>query len=112
MAAEVLPIVKHTPVIAGICASDPFRELPRFLKQIKDLGFAGIQNFPTVGLIDGQFRQNLEETGMGFGCEVEAVRLAREMGLLTTPYAVSGESPDTRPTADGLFSSTSRKQKQ
>jgi len=89
MASEVLPIVKHTPVIAGICASDPFREMPQFLKQIKDLGFAGIQNFPTVGLIDGQFRQNLEETGMGFECEVEAVRLAREMGMLTTPYAVS-----------------------
>jgi len=91
MANEVLPIVKTTPVIAGICSSDPFRDIPRFLKQLKDLGFAGIQNFPTVGLIDGTFRQNLEETGMGFQTEVDAVRMAREMDLLTTPYAFNVE---------------------
>lgn len=86
MASEVIPVVNHTPVIAGVCASDPFRSLPRFLKQLQDLGFAGIQNFPTVGLIDGNFRQNLEETGMGYDKEVEAVKLAHEMGMLTTPY--------------------------
>ncbi|KAH8883363.1 hypothetical protein GQ53DRAFT_732552 [Thozetella sp. PMI_491] len=86
MAKEVLPVVKHTPVLAGVCASDPFRSIPQFLRQLKDLGFAGVQNFPTVGLIDGQFRQNLEETGMGYGEEVEMVRAARELDLLTTPY--------------------------
>lgn len=91
MAKEVLPVVKHTPVIAGVCASDPFRDMPRFLKQLKDIGFAGIQNFPTVGLIDGTFRDNLEETGMGYESEVEAVRLAHELGMLTTPYVFNTE---------------------
>lgn len=91
MAKEVLPVVKHTPVIAGVCASDPFRDMPRFLKQLKDIGFAGIQNFPTVGLIDGTFRDNLEETGMGYENEVEAVRLAHELGMLTTPYVFNVE---------------------
>jgi len=91
MASEVLPVVSHTPVLAGICASDPFRDIPRFLQQVKDLGFAGVQNFPTVGLIDGQFRQNLEETGMGYDCEVRMVRAARELGLLTTPYVFNTE---------------------
>lgn len=91
MAKEVLPVVKHTPVIAGVCASDPFRDMPRFLKQLKDIGFAGIQNFPTVGLIDGTFRDNLEETGMGYENEVEAVRLAHELGMLTTPYVFNIE---------------------
>ncbi|KAJ4375762.1 hypothetical protein N0V83_001038 [Neocucurbitaria cava] len=86
MAGEVLPIVKNTPVLAGVCATDPFRSMPNFLKQLKELGFAGIQNFPTVGLIDGTFRQNLEETGMGYDAEVEVIRQAREMDLLTTPY--------------------------
>ncbi|KAF2108068.1 TIM-barrel-protein domain-containing protein [Lophiotrema nucula] len=86
MAREVLPVVKKTPVLAGVCATDPFRDMSKFLKQLKEIGFAGIQNFPTVGLIDGQFRQNLEETGMGYDAEVEVVRLAREMDLLTTPY--------------------------
>lgn len=86
MASEVIPVVNHVPVVAGICASDPFKSMPRFLKQLKDLGFAGIQNFPTVGLIDGGFRQNLEETGMGYDKEVEAVKLAHEMDMLTTPY--------------------------
>jgi len=78
--------VKHTPVLAGVCASDPFRDMDRFLKQLRDLGFAGVQNFPTVGLIDGTFRQNLEETGMGYDTEVSMIQKARELDLLTTPY--------------------------
>ena len=82
----MLPVVKKTPVLAGVCATDPFRDMSKFLKQLKEIGFAGIQNFPTVGLIDGQFRQSLEETVMGYDAEVEVVRLAREMDLLTTPY--------------------------
>ncbi|KAL4893069.1 TIM-barrel-protein domain-containing protein [Aspergillus ambiguus] len=86
MASEVIPIVQDTPVIAGVCGTDPFKHMPRFLKQLQELGFAGVQNFPTVGLIDGQFRANLEETGMGYSKEVEMVRLAAEMDLLTTPY--------------------------
>ena len=86
MASEVLTIVKDTPVLAGVCGTDPFRRMERFLAEVKDIGFAGVQNFPTVGLIDGLFRQNLEETGMGYGLEVEMIRLAREMDLVTTPY--------------------------
>ena len=91
MASEVLPVVKKTPVIAGVCASDPGRDMGRFLRRLKDLGFAGVQNFPTVGLIDGSFRQNLEETGMGYDTEVEMVRLAHEMDLVTTPYVFNPE---------------------
>jgi predicted TIM-barrel enzyme len=91
MASDVLPVVKHTPVIAGVCASDPGRDMTKFLRQLKDLGFAGVQNFPTVGLIDGNFRQNLEETGMGYGSEVEMVRIARGLGLVTTPYVFNPE---------------------
>lgn len=87
MAGEVLPIAKHTPVLAGVCGTDPFRLMPYFLKQIKEMGFAGVQNFPTVGLFDGMFRQNLEETGMGFDLEVEMIRIAHELDLLTAPYA-------------------------
>ena len=86
MASEVLTIVKSTPVLAGVCGTDPFRQMPLFLKQVEAAGFSGIQNFPTVGLIDGLFRQNLEETGMGYGLEVDMIRLAREMDLFTTPY--------------------------
>ncbi|OJJ60002.1 hypothetical protein ASPSYDRAFT_917328 [Aspergillus sydowii CBS 593.65] len=86
MASEVLPVVQNTPVIAGVCGTDPFKDMPRFLVQLRDLGFAGVQNFPTVGLIDGQFRANLEETGMGFAKEVEMIRAAAGMGLVTTPY--------------------------
>ncbi|ORY66079.1 TIM-barrel enzyme family protein [Pseudomassariella vexata] len=86
MAKEVLPIVKHTPVLAGVCATDPFRSMPQFLNQLQDLGFAGVQNFPTVGLIDGSFRTSLEETGMSYDAEVDMIRLAHEMGLFTTPY--------------------------
>jgi predicted TIM-barrel enzyme len=86
MAAEVLPIVDDTPVLAGVCGTDPFRLMPVFLKQLKEMGFSGVQNFPTVGLFDGTFRSNLEETGMGFGLEVEMIRQARELDLLTCPY--------------------------
>jgi len=86
MASEVLPVVKGVPVLAGVCGTDPFRLMPVFLDQIKAMGFSGVQNFPTVGLIDGMFRQNLEETGMGYGPEVEMIRLARERDLLTSPY--------------------------
>jgi predicted TIM-barrel enzyme len=86
MASEVLPIVKHTPVLAGVCGTDPFRLMPVFLQQVKAAGFSGVQNFPTVGLIDGVFRQNLEETGMSYDLEVEMIRLAHAMDLLTCPY--------------------------
>ncbi len=86
MAREVLPVVKHTPVLAGVNGTDPFMIPEQFLRRIADLGFSGIQNFPTVGLIDGTFRANLEETGMGYGLEVELVARARAMDLLTTPY--------------------------
>jgi predicted TIM-barrel enzyme len=86
MASEVLPVVRHTPVLAGVCGTDPFRLMGRFLRQVEDAGFAGVQNFPTVGLIDGIFRANLEETGMSYGLEVEMIGLARERGLLTAPY--------------------------
>jgi len=87
MAAEVLTVVQRTPVLAGVCGTDPFRQMPHFLKQIKEIGFSGVQNFPTVGLIDGNFRQNLEETGMGYQLEVEMIRLARQMEMFTSPYA-------------------------
>jgi predicted TIM-barrel enzyme len=89
MAKEVLPVVKTTPVIAGVCGTDPFRSMDRFLDQVQAEGFAGVQNFPTVGLIDGVFRANLEETGMGYALEVEMIRLAGKKGLLTTPYVFS-----------------------
>ncbi len=87
MAREVLPVVHHTPVLAGVCGTDPFRLMGVFLAEVAQAGFAGVQNFPTVGLIDGVFRANLEETSMGFGLEVDMIRLAGELGLLTTPYA-------------------------
>jgi len=86
MAYEVLPVVKHTPVLAGVNGTDPFMMPRLFLQELKELGFAGVQNFPTVGLIDGQFRQTLEETGMSYRLEVDFIALAREMDLLTTPY--------------------------
>ncbi|MGD0377980.1 MAG: phosphoenolpyruvate hydrolase family protein [Streptosporangiaceae bacterium] len=91
MANEVLPVVKKTPVLAGVNGTDPFRVMPYFLKQVKEVGFAGVQNFPTVGLIDGVFRANLEETGMGYGPEIDMIRLAREMDLLTSPYVFDKE---------------------
>jgi predicted TIM-barrel enzyme len=87
MAFEILPVVERTPVLAGVCATDPFMMPRLFLRELRELGFAGIQNFPTVGLIEGELRATLEETGMGFGLEVDCVRMAREMELLTTPYA-------------------------
>jgi predicted TIM-barrel enzyme len=86
MAREVLPIVRHTPVLAGVCGTDPFRLMDAFLRELRDMGFAGVQNFPTVGLIDGMFRLNLEETGMGFALEIEMIASAHELGLLTCPY--------------------------
>ena len=91
MAREVLPVVKHTPVLAGVCGTDPFRIMKLFLRDVQAAGFSGVQNFPTVGLIDGLFRQNLEETDMGYGHEVDMIRLAHELGLLTTPYAFNDD---------------------
>jgi predicted TIM-barrel enzyme len=86
MASEVLPVVKNTPVLAGVCGTDPFRLMPVFLKQLKEIGFSGVQNFPTVGLIDGNFRANLEATGMGYDKEIAMIKLAHEMELFTSPY--------------------------
>jgi predicted TIM-barrel enzyme len=91
MASEVLPVVKTTPVLAGVNGTDPFVIMDRFLRELADLGFSGVQNFPTVGLIDGTFRANLEETGMGYGVEVDMIRHARALDLLTTPYVFSRE---------------------
>jgi predicted TIM-barrel enzyme len=91
MAAEVLPVVKDTPVQAGVCGTDPFRLMPVFLKQLKEIGFSGVQNFPTVGLFDGKFRANLEATGMGYEKEVEMIHLAHAMDLFTTPYAFNAD---------------------
>src|SRR6188508_3650619 len=89
MAREVLPVVRHTPVLAGVCGTDPFRSMPRFLVELRDLGFAGVQNFPTVALYDGTFREGLEETGMGYGLEVAMAAEARRLGLLTVVYCVT-----------------------
>ena len=89
MAHEVIPVVSHTPVLAGVNGTDPFMVLDSFLGELKSLGFSGVQNFPTVGLIDGVFRANLEETGMGYGLEVDMIRAAHEADLLTTPYVFS-----------------------
>jgi predicted TIM-barrel enzyme len=89
MAHEVLPVVKHTPVLAGVNGTDPFMLPEQFLQRLIGLGFSGVQNFPTVGLIDGTFRANLEETGMGYGLEVEMIRHAHALDLLTTPYVFS-----------------------
>src|SRR5215203_5743551 len=86
MAREVLPVVRNVPVLAGVCGTDPFRIMKLFLREVQTAGFSGVQNFPTVGLIDGTFRQGLEETEMGYGLEVDLIRTAHEMGLLTTPY--------------------------
>jgi predicted TIM-barrel enzyme len=104
MAGEVLPVVERTPVLAGVCGTDPFRLMDRFLDQVAAAGFAGVQNFPTVGLVDGVFRANLEETGMGYGLEVEMIRLAAERGLLTSPYVFDVEQAEamTRAGADVL----------
>jgi predicted TIM-barrel enzyme len=91
MAAEVLPVVQDTPVLAGVCGTDPFRLMPVFIERLKEMGFTGVQNFPTVGLIDGNLRANLEATGMGYDKEVEAIRIAHELDMLTTPYVFDAE---------------------
>jgi predicted TIM-barrel enzyme len=91
MAREVLPVVQRTPVLAGVCGTDPFRLMGPFLDELARIGFAGVQNFPTVGLFDGKFRQNLEETGMGFDLEIEMIRAAHERGLLTAPYVFDAQ---------------------
>ena len=91
MAREVLPVVRDTPVLAGVCGTDPFRMMRAFLPQLKEMGFDGVQNFPTVGLIDGTFRQQLEETGMSIQLEVEMIRLAHELEMLTCPYVFDAE---------------------
>ncbi len=91
MAGDVLPVVRQTPVLAGVCGTDPFRLMPLFLRQLKEIGFCGVQNHPTVGLIDGSFRRSLEETGMGFGLEIEMIRQAHELDLLTCPFAFDPE---------------------
>jgi predicted TIM-barrel enzyme len=91
MGYEVLPVVKNTPVLAGVCGTDPFRLMPVFLRQIKEMGFDGVQNFPTVGLFDGTIRVGLEETGMGYAQEIEMIRLAHELDLLTCPYVFTPE---------------------
>ena len=91
MAGEVLPIVRHTPVIAGVNGTDPFVIMPVFLQKLKDLGFSGVQNFPTVGIIDGTFRQSLEETGINFSTEIDMIRQAHALDLLTTPYVFSAD---------------------
>jgi predicted TIM-barrel enzyme len=99
MSREVLPVVKSVPVLAGINGTDPFRSMPRFLAEIRDMGFAGVQNFPTVGLIDGTFRANLEETGMGYDLEVEMIAHASKLGLLTCPYVFDEEQSRQMATA-------------
>jgi len=86
MASEVLPVTKNTPVLAGVCGTDPFRLMPVFLKQLKEIGFSGVQNFPTVGLIDGNFRANLEGTGMGYDKEVAMIAAANKLDMFTSPY--------------------------
>ena len=91
MAAEVLPVATKTPVLAGVCGTDPFRLMPVFLEELKRIGFSGVQNFPTVGLMDGTYRQGLEETGMGYGLEVDMIRAAHELDLLTAPYVFSDD---------------------
>ena len=91
MAREVLPVARKTPVLAGVCGTDPFRLMPVFIAELKRMGFSGVQNFPTVGLIDGTMRVNLEETGMGYGLEVDAIRVAHELDLLTAPYVFSDD---------------------
>jgi predicted TIM-barrel enzyme len=100
----VLPVVRDTPVLAGVCGTDPFRLMPNFLREVRDAGFAGVQNFPTVGLIDGTFRANLEETGMGYDLEVEMIAEASSLGLLTAPYVFDPDSAAamTRAGADVL----------
>lgn len=91
MAKEVLPVVKSTPVLAGVNGTDPFLDMERFIKKLKDMGFSGVQNFPTIGLFDGNIRANFEETGMGYGLEVDMIRIAHEQDMLTTPYVFNAQ---------------------
>src|SRR5256885_15138658 len=91
MAREVLPVVKDTPVLAGVCGTDPFRLMPVFLDELRRIGFSGVQNFPTVGLMDGTYRIGLEETGMGYGLEVDMIRLAHDRDFLTAPYVFDAD---------------------
>jgi predicted TIM-barrel enzyme len=98
MAREVLPVVRDTPVLAGVCGTDPFRSMPRFLDELRAMGFAGVQNFPTVALVDGRFRQGLEETCMGYDLEVEMARTARQAGMLTAVYCLTED--ETRAMAE------------
>ena len=98
MASEVLPVVKDTPVLAGVCGTDPFRLMPTFLRQLKEMGFDGVQNFPTVGLIDGVYRTNLEETGMGYKLEIDMIREAHKLDMLTCPYVF--DTADARAMAE------------
>src|SRR5690348_378613 len=100
MAREVLPLVEETPVLAGVCGTDPFRRMSLFLRELQALGFSGVQNFPTVGLIDGTFRQGLEETGMGYGLEVDMIRTAGQFGLLTCPYVFTPDEAAAMAKAD------------
>lgn len=104
MAAEVLPVVRNTPVQAGVCGTDPFRLMPIFLRQLQEMGFSGVQNFPTVGLFEGNFRANLEATGMGYDKEVEMIGLAHAVDLFTTPYVFTPDEATamTRAGADLL----------
>lgn len=104
MASEVLPVVESTPVIAGVCATDPFRNMSLFLRRLRETGFAGVQNFPTVGLVDGDFRAGLEQTGMSYDVEVDMIAEAHDMGMLTTPYVFSVDEGErmTRAGADVL----------
>src|ERR1700752_4730926 len=99
MAREVLPVVKKTPVLAGVNGTDPFMLTEPFLRRLADLGFSGVQNFPTVGLIDGTFRANLEETGMGYGLEIDMIRAANAVDLLTPPYVFNAEEARDMPRA-------------
>jgi predicted TIM-barrel enzyme len=99
MASEVLTIVNNTPVLAGVCGTDPFRLMPVFIKQLKEMGFTGVQNFPTVGLMDGIFRTNLEETGMGYDKEVDAIRISHEQAMLTAPYVFNNDETKKMVTA-------------
>lgn len=91
MAKEVLPVVKSTPVLAGVNGTDPFLDMERFIKKLKDMGFSGVQNFPTIGLFDGNIRANFEETGMGYGLEVDMIRIAHKQDMLTTPYVFNAQ---------------------
>ena len=106
MAGEVLPVVKHTPVLAGVNGTDPFKQMSVFLKQVAEVGFSGVQNFPTVGLFDGVMRENMEATGLGYDKEIEMIRLAREMDLFTSPYVFNEDEAKAMTKAGGRSART------